>query len=115
MKDFSGRIAVITGAGSGMGRELAVQLAREGCHLGLCDVSMENLEETRELAGKAGTDIRVSIHRCDVGSEPGGADVPRRGAWPPTTPATCICCSTTPASAAAGAFWPIRARSGSAR
>ncbi len=69
MKEFSGRIAVITGAGSGMGRELAVQLAREGCHLGLCDVSLENLEETRGLCAKANAGVRVSIHRCDVSRE----------------------------------------------
>ena len=42
MKGFSGRIAVITGGGTGMGRELAKQLAAEGCYVALCDVSAEN-------------------------------------------------------------------------
>ena len=69
MKEFAGRIAVITGAGSGMGRELAVQLAREGCHLALCDVSRENLEETRTLCGDAPKRVTVSVHLCDVGDE----------------------------------------------
>jgi NAD(P)-dependent dehydrogenase (short-subunit alcohol dehydrogenase family) len=69
MKEFANRIAVITGAGSGMGRELAVQLAGQGCHLGLCDISLENLEETRTLCAMAGPDVTVSIHRCDVASE----------------------------------------------
>ncbi|MFW6092427.1 MAG: SDR family NAD(P)-dependent oxidoreductase [Pseudomonadota bacterium] len=66
MESFEGRLAVITGAGSGMGRELAVQLARAGCHLGLCDVSWEDLEETRRLCGE---DVRVSVHLCDVSDE----------------------------------------------
>ncbi|MFU8815685.1 MAG: SDR family NAD(P)-dependent oxidoreductase [Pseudomonadales bacterium] len=66
MKEFRDRLAIVTGAGSGMGRELAVQLAADGCHLGLCDVSWENLQETRQLCGD---DVRVSIHRCDVSDE----------------------------------------------
>jgi NAD(P)-dependent dehydrogenase (short-subunit alcohol dehydrogenase family) len=70
MKEFTDRIAVITGAGSGMGRELAVQLAREGCHLGLCDVSRDNLEATRNLCADSGTGVTVSIHLCDVADEP---------------------------------------------
>jgi NAD(P)-dependent dehydrogenase (short-subunit alcohol dehydrogenase family) len=70
MKDFTGRLAVITGAGSGMGRELAVQLAAAGCHLGLCDISLAPLEETRALCHAAAPgELRVSIHRCDVSDE----------------------------------------------
>jgi NAD(P)-dependent dehydrogenase (short-subunit alcohol dehydrogenase family) len=70
MKDFRGRLAVITGAGSGMGRELARHLAAEGCHLGLCDISIPNLEETRGLCEAAGPGgVRVTIHRCDVADE----------------------------------------------
>ncbi len=69
MEDFANRLAVITGAGSGMGRELALQLASEGCHLGLCDVSVDNLEETRALSLKADPSVNVSVHRCDVSDE----------------------------------------------
>jgi NAD(P)-dependent dehydrogenase (short-subunit alcohol dehydrogenase family) len=69
MKDFADRLAIITGAGSGMGRELAVQLAAQGCNLGLCDVSWENLEETRALCNAAGPGVTVSIHHCDVSDE----------------------------------------------
>jgi len=49
MQQFEGKIAVVTGGGSGMGRELCVQLAGEGCHLALCDVSPESLEQTEAL------------------------------------------------------------------
>jgi NAD(P)-dependent dehydrogenase (short-subunit alcohol dehydrogenase family) len=38
MKDFSGKLAVITGGGTGMGRELAHQLIAEGCYVAICEV-----------------------------------------------------------------------------
>lgn len=69
MKDFAGRLAVVTGGGTGMGRELALQLAREGCHLALCDVSEAHMAETRRLVEALGTGVRVSTHRCDVSDE----------------------------------------------
>ena len=70
MKNFQNKIAVITGAGTGMGRELAVQLAAEGCHLALCDIHPENIEETAELCRGGGADgLRVTTHRADVSSE----------------------------------------------
>jgi NAD(P)-dependent dehydrogenase (short-subunit alcohol dehydrogenase family) len=70
MKNFSGKLAVVTGGGTGMGRELAKQLAAEGCHVALCDVSRENMEATRAASlalAPAGT--RVSLHDCDVSIE----------------------------------------------
>ena len=46
MERFEGRLAVVTGGGTGMGRELARQLTAEGCHVAICDVSAETMAET---------------------------------------------------------------------
>ncbi len=70
MKEFAGRLAVVTGGGTGMGRELAKQLAAEGCHVAMCDVSAEHMEETQAACAQvapAGT--RITSHRCDVSEE----------------------------------------------
>jgi NAD(P)-dependent dehydrogenase (short-subunit alcohol dehydrogenase family) len=49
MEQFAGKLAVVTGGGTGMGRELARQLAAEGCHVAVCDVADDTMAETREL------------------------------------------------------------------
>ena len=59
MKDFNGKVVVITGAGAGIGRELAVQLAREGARLAVSGRSIANVEETAELCRKAGAEARA--------------------------------------------------------
>ena len=64
MKNFSGRVAAITGAGSGIGRALAEELARRGCHLSLGDVDQEGLAQTVLRCETAGVD--VSPARLDV-------------------------------------------------
>ena len=65
MESFEGKIAVVTGGGAGMGRELVCQLISEGAHVATCDVIEENLLETKELAEKKGTG-RLTTHMCDV-------------------------------------------------
>jgi NAD(P)-dependent dehydrogenase (short-subunit alcohol dehydrogenase family) len=70
MKDFGGKLAVITGTGTGIGRELALQLASEGCQLAICDVLPENMADTKkacEQLAPAGT--RITSHECDVSDE----------------------------------------------
>ena len=70
MKDFSGKIAVVTGGGTGMGRALVRQLVAEGCHVATCDIIEENLAETLELArADAAQGVRITGFRCDVASE----------------------------------------------
>lgn len=70
MKDFAGKVAVITGGGTGMGRALAKQLATQGCHVAMCDVSEENMEQSAELALDSAPDgVRVTAFVADVSSE----------------------------------------------
>lgn len=66
MKSFTGRTAAITGAGSGIGRALALRLAGDGCHLALADRDAAGLAETAALAGPQ---VRVTTAELDVSDE----------------------------------------------
>ncbi len=70
MKDFGGKLAVITGGGTGMGRALCRQLIQEGADVATCDVIEENLLETKRLCEEEAPQGRkITTHICDVSNE----------------------------------------------
>ena len=70
MDSFEGKLAVVTGGGSGMGRELVRQLAAQGCSVAACDL---NADSVAAAVANARTDAppgtRVTAHICDVSDE----------------------------------------------
>ncbi len=71
VKNLSGKIAVVTGGGSGIGRELARQLFREGCSVAICDLSMDGMAETKRLCDseRSLSGTRFTTHLVDVADE----------------------------------------------
>lgn len=65
MNDFTGKTAVITGAGSGMGRYLAVLLAKAGANVAICDINEETLNGTAAMVRQY--NVAVSTHIVDMG------------------------------------------------
>jgi NAD(P)-dependent dehydrogenase (short-subunit alcohol dehydrogenase family) len=67
---FTGKVAVVTGGGSGMGRELVRQLGSQGCSVATCDLHADAVAETAEMASARASDgALVTDHVCDVADE----------------------------------------------
>ena len=66
MKNFDNKVAAITGAASGMGRALALALARRGCHLALSDIDAAGLTDTADAARRANASVRITTARVDT-------------------------------------------------
>jgi len=64
MKTLADKVAVVTGAASGIGRSLAVNLGAKGCHLAISDVNQEGLQETATLV--ANPNVKITTHIVDV-------------------------------------------------
>ncbi|KZS55899.1 acetoin dehydrogenase [Mycobacterium kansasii] len=64
MQGFAGKVAVVTGAGSGIGRALALELGRSGASLAISDVNIEGLAETEEMLKAIGAPVKAD--RLDV-------------------------------------------------
>lgn len=64
MKDLTGRVAAVTGAGSGIGRSLATELARRGAEVALCDIDEAGLSGVAAETERLGP--RVTTHAVDV-------------------------------------------------
>src|SRR5688500_12175462 len=60
MSGFSGRVCVVTGAGGGIGRALALGLARRGARLAISDVNDDGLAETATLAEQLGAEVHAA-------------------------------------------------------
>jgi len=70
MENFGGKMAVVTGGGTGMGRELVRRLTANGCHVAMCDINPDNMAKTEELALAETTHrVRLTSHVCDVADE----------------------------------------------
>jgi NAD(P)-dependent dehydrogenase (short-subunit alcohol dehydrogenase family) len=70
MNSFAGRLAVVTGGGTGMGRELVIQLAADGCSVATCDINTDHMDETgRQAEKEAPAGVRITTHLADVSDE----------------------------------------------
>jgi NAD(P)-dependent dehydrogenase (short-subunit alcohol dehydrogenase family) len=66
---YAGHVAVVTGGGTGMGREMVRQLTAQGCDVATCDVIVDNLAETVDICTKDGNPGAILTHMADVSDE----------------------------------------------
>lgn len=66
MGKLDGKVVMLTGVGSGLGKQYAIRMAEEGAKLAICDIAGEKLEETRRICEEAGAEVLAYV--CDVGN-----------------------------------------------
>jgi NAD(P)-dependent dehydrogenase (short-subunit alcohol dehydrogenase family) len=66
MREFTGKTAVVTGAGSGIGRALALAFARQGMRLAVADLDHVGLEQTADLVRSDHPSTAMMVEVCDV-------------------------------------------------
>lgn len=69
MKSFKNKVAAVTGAGSGIGQALAIELANKGCHLALSDVNEKGLLETKSKIDSGSSNVNVKTYKLDVANQ----------------------------------------------
>jgi short-subunit dehydrogenase len=67
MTDLTNAVAVVTGAANGLGRALATELFRQGCHLALLDINITGLENLK--ASLLNNHQKITIHKVDISRE----------------------------------------------
>src|SRR5882757_5972442 len=67
MNNLADKVAVITGAANGLGKALAAELSKQGCHLALLDIDGKGLEELKETMYNHHQ--KISIHTVDISRE----------------------------------------------
>jgi len=73
LKRFTGKVVLVTGGGSGIGRGICLRFAEEGAEIVACDIDWRKVEETVKMISASGR--RSLAIRCDVGSEEDRAGV----------------------------------------
>ena len=76
MKTFKNKVALITGAASGMGRYLAINLAKEGADVVICDVNEESLKKTEEMIKSY--NVGLSSYVLDVRDKKNVEELPEK-------------------------------------
>lgn len=69
MKNFKNKVAAITGAGSGIGQQLAILLAKQGCHLSISDINEKGLAQTVEILKEYPVTVTtkvLDVSNCDA-------------------------------------------------
>jgi len=66
MKILKNRVAAVTGAASGIGRALAINLAEEGCHVAISDINEAGLQETADMVHGQNKNVRVTTHKVNT-------------------------------------------------